>query len=207
MGLRPLDSGAVPMSMSTQDDPTIEGDTLPASLHVRLLPADELERHLPVLVGLLTEAVNLGAGLGFLAPLSREDACDYWLSQRAEIRSGARLLLAATIEGRIVGSGQLALVPWATARHRAEIQKLVVADSVRGRGVGRALLAGLHGTARRQGRSLMLLNTRRGGRPEGFYKRLGYRELGVLPGGALGPAGERLDIVTLYRDLSASSPG
>jgi hypothetical protein len=41
------------------------------------------------------------------------------------------------------------------------------------------------------------------GRAETFYKRLGYREAGVIPGWTLGPAGERYTHVTLYRELAA----
>jgi hypothetical protein len=48
-----------------------------------------------------------------------------------------------------------------------------------------------------------LLNTRKDGRAETFYKRLGYREAGVIPGWTLGPAGERYTHVTLYRELAA----
>jgi hypothetical protein len=49
---------------------------------------------------------------------------------------------------------------------------------------------------------LLLLNTRRGEPAEGFYKRLGYREVGVVPGYSIGPAGERYDTVALYQELS-----
>ncbi len=44
---------------------------------------------------------------------------------------------------------------------------------------------------------------RKDGRAETFYKRLGYREAGVIPGWTLGPAGERYTHVTLYRELAA----
>jgi acetyltransferase len=88
------------------------------------------------------------------------------------------------------------------ARHRAELQKLFVATALRGSGVGRSLMAALHETARQHGRSLLFLNTRRGDPAEGFYKGLGYREVGVLPGWTIGPVGERYDHVTLYKELS-----
>lgn len=174
------------------------------SPHIRLLGADDLEPDLSALAALLCEAVNAGAGLGFLAPLSHEEALAYWRSLAGELRAGTRLLLVASVAGQVVASGQLAMVPWAAARHRAEVQKVIVAGAMQGRGLGRDLLAALHGTARRRGRSLMQLSTRRGGPPEGFYKRLGYRELGVLPGGSIGAAGERHDVVMLYQELVAA---
>jgi GNAT superfamily N-acetyltransferase len=169
--------------------------------NIRSISFTELERILPALVDLLRDSVNAGASLGFLPPLTHDEGRRYWLSLRADLQAGARVLLAAFSEGRIVGSGQLMLPSWPNARHRAELQKLFVAAGLRERGVGKALMDALHVEARQRGRSLLLLNTRRGEAPEGFYKGLGYREVGVVPGYTRGPGGERFDNVTLYQDL------
>src|SRR5262245_43083969 len=106
------------------------------------------------------------------------------------------------IEGRLVGSAQLALPCWPNAPHRSEVQKVLVAPGKRGQGVGRSLMAALHGVAWQQGRSLLILNARQGGPAVGFYKGLGYQEVGVVPGYTVGPAGERYDNVTLYQQLA-----
>jgi hypothetical protein len=63
-------------------------------------------------------------------------------------------------------------------------------------------MAALRGAAWQQGRSLLILNARQGAPAVGFYKGLGYREVGVVPGYTLGPAGERYDNVTLYQQLA-----
>jgi ribosomal protein S18 acetylase RimI-like enzyme len=173
------------------------------SIAIRPVSPNELEDLLPAFVELLSNTVNGGSSLGFLAPVSHEEGRDYWLSILPELRAGSRLLLAAHAEDRIVGSGQLKFPPSPNARHRAEIQKLFVAPTLRGRGVGRSLMAALHDTARQRGRSLLLLNTRVGEPAERFYKGLGYREVGVIPGYAHGSEGERYDSLTLYHDLSA----
>jgi acetyltransferase len=170
---------------------------------IQIVSAVELDRHLPTLVDLLRESVDGGASLGFLPPLSRDGARDYWLTVRRDLQAGTRLLLGALVDEGIVGCGQLALPIWPNARHRAEVQKLFVADAFRGRGVGRALLTALHGAARQRGRSLILLNTRRGESTEDFYRRLGYREVGVTPGYSVGTGGERYDNVTFYQELSS----
>jgi len=133
----------------------------------------------------------------------RASRADYWLSLRAELEAGSRLLVAACTNDGVVGAGQLALSMWPNSPHRAELQKVFVAVSCRGRGIGRLLMNALHDAARERGRSLLLLNTRKDGRAEAFYKRLGYREAGVIPGWTLGPAGERYTHVTLYRELAA----
>ena len=172
------------------------------TITTRRLPPEELEDALPALARLLSDTVNGGSPMGFLPPLAERDACDYWLSLRAELRAGSRLLLVARSGGEIVGSGQLSLSPWPNARHRAEIQKLFVAASMRGRGVGATLLDALHDAAREHGRSLLVLNTRRRGGAGTFYEGLGYRVTGVIPGWTRGPAGERHDHLILIRELA-----
>ena len=170
-------------------------------LRIRATTSAELERLLPALVQLLCESVNGGASLGFLPGLTPDDGRTYWRSLHPELRAGHRLLLAAYAGDQLVGSGQLALPSWPNARHRAELQKLLVATALRGRGVGRSLVAALHGAARRHGRSLIILNTRRGDPTETFYQGLGYQAVGITPGYTIGPAGERFDNLTLYHDL------
>jgi ribosomal protein S18 acetylase RimI-like enzyme len=172
-------------------------------IEIRPVSPTELADLLPAFVDLLRDLVHGGSWLGFLPPLTHDEARNYWLSLLPEIHAGSRLLLAATSDGRVVGSGQLKFPPWPNAQHRAEIQKLFVDTSLRGQGVGRSLMAALHDAARQHGRSLLLLNTRHGGSAERFYRRLGYREVGVIPGYAAGPAGERYDDVSLYHELSS----
>jgi acetyltransferase len=169
---------------------------------IRPVSPTELESHLPAFVELLRDTVNGGVPMGFLPPLTHDEGRDYWLSLRPELQAGSRLLLAAYTEDGIVGSGQLSLSSWPSSPHRAELQKLFVATALRGRGLGRSLLTALHDTARQHGRSLLHLNTRRGEPAEVFYKGLGYREVGVIPGWTVGRAGERYDHVTLYQELS-----
>ncbi len=170
---------------------------------VRVVGSTELEHLLPALVELLRESVNGGASLGFLPPLTLHEARRYWLSLGPELRGGSRLLFAAYVANRLAGSGQLALPSWPTAHHRAELNKVMVAAGLRGHGIGRTLLHAIHDRARQQGRSLLVLNARRGDPAETFYKRLGYREAGVIPGYLIGAAGQTCDNVAMYRSLEA----
>jgi len=163
--------------------------------------AEGLDGLVPALTELLREAVNGGASLGFLPPVALEEGREYWLSVRRELLAGTRLLLVARRDGRVAGAGQLTLPVWPNARHRAEVQKVFVDAGLRGRGIGRALMSAIHDTARIRGRSLLLLNTRHGGPAERFYKTLGYRPVGVIPGYTVGPAGESYDDLTLYYEL------
>lgn len=153
------------------------------------------------LAWLLSATVNRGASLGFVPPTRSDECRAYWESLYTEIDTGRRILLGAFHGDRIVGSGQLALPSQPNAVHRAEVQRLFVDAALQGQGVGRSLMAALHGTARRHGRSLVLLNTRPGGRAQRFYEDLGYREAGVIPGYALGSGRNRIDSVVMYQEI------
>ena len=177
----------------TQDSPSIT---------IRQLSALEFVALLPDLVELFLETVNGGSPLGFLAPITRDVVRDYWISLIPEIEAGSRLVLIATHQNIVVGSGQLALSRRSNSPHRAELERLFVERASRGLGVGRMLMQALHCVAGQNARTLILLNTRRGESAEGFYKKLGYREVGVIPGWTIGAEGERYDHVTLYQELT-----
>jgi GNAT superfamily N-acetyltransferase len=163
--------------------------------------APHLKHVITDLVDLFTDTVNAGSPLGFLPPITREEARDYWISLLPELASGSRVLLIAFNEDGVMGSGQLLLSERTNSPHRAEVQRLFVGRTVRGQGLGTSLMHALHDFARRNGRSLIVLNTRHGGLAEGFYRALGYKEVGVIPGWTIGPEGERYDHVQLYQEL------
>lgn len=169
---------------------------------IRELSALELVALLPDLVELFVETVNAGSPLGFLVPISRQVARDYWISLIPELEGGSRLILIAFRAGVVVGSGQLSLSQRSNSPHRAELEKVFVERASRGQGVGRSLMHALHCVAQQNGRTLICLSTRRGEPAEDFYKALGYREAGVIPGWTMGPEGERFDHVTLYQELA-----
>jgi len=171
------------------------------STTIRRIFASDLKHVISDLVDVFTDTVNGGSQLGFLPPITRDEARDYWISLFPELATGSRLVFVAFNGDRVVGSGQLALSQRTNSPHRAEVQRLFVARGFRGQGVGKLLMYALHDTAREHGRSLISLSTRRGEPAEEFYKRLGYVEAGVIPGWTIGPAGERYDHVTLYQEL------
>ena len=171
---------------------------------IKTLSPRELDAAIPALVEQLQESVGQGASLGFLAPLSEQDALAYWLSVRSQMESGARVLLAAYEQDRVIGSGQLSLAPWSNGRHRAIVEKMIVSTAMRGRGVGKALVNALLEAAQLRGRSLLLINARRNDPAERLYKSMGFQEFGIIPGYTIDADGRRQDNVCMYRDLSLS---
>jgi ribosomal protein S18 acetylase RimI-like enzyme len=136
---------------------------------------------LPQLVLLLQDAVTGGASVGFLLPLSAEEAGEYWRSVFQEVAQSTRVLLVARDAGQVVGSVQLALVTKPNGRHRAEVQKLLVFASQRRRGTGRALMRAIEQAASEAGRTLLVLDTVPGYAAEQLYRSMDYCEAGQIP--------------------------
>ena len=169
-------------------------------LTFELLTSHTAREKLSDLVDLLQDAVDSGASIGFLPPLSREVASDYWRSIFADVDEGYRILLGAMAGAKLVGSVQLELARKPNAAHRAEVQRLLVSRSVRRRGIGERLMRELHELARQRGRTLLVLDTREGDPSELLYQKLGYTRAGVIPAYARSASGS-LDATAFYYRL------
>lgn len=141
------------------------------------------------LCALLIDAVHDGASVGFLAPLSRDTALKYWNSALAPPAHGLVLWIAES-GGEVVGTVQLSLCAKENGRHRAELQKLLVLRSHRGKGIATALLLAADEFAAANGRTLLVLDTIAGSPAESVYRHLGWRKAGEVPEYAAMPDGE-----------------
>ena len=150
-------------------------------MNIELADADAAERHMGLLTDLLIDAVNSGASIGWLPPLSASAAEDYWRSRRAEIVEGSRLLLLAWDGDTLVGTAQLGLEQRENGSHRAEVQKVLVHSDHRRRGAASQLMLALEAEAIRLGRSLLFLDTREGDAAEQLYRQMGFTRVGAIP--------------------------
>ena len=119
---------------------------------------------------------------------------------KSELAEG-RVLLGAYVEGRLVGSVQLAPVGKPNGRHRAEVQKLLVLRQFRNRGIGASLMAAVERKARELGRWLLVLDTVPAQPAEKLYERIGYRRAGVVPDYAEKSSGGFEPTVIFYKKL------
>lgn len=160
---------------------------------VELGPA--YEDDIPALAALLVDAVDGGASVGFLAGVTVTEAAAFWRAALAHPTWVARLA------GELVGCVQLQPARLPNGLHRAEVGKLLVHRSARGRGVATALMAHLELQARAQGRWLLQLDTETGSPAAELYARLGWQLLGVLDDHAVRPDGVLAPTTYLWKRL------
>jgi acetyltransferase len=151
---------------------------------------------------LLRDAVEDGASVGFVLPLSDAEVVAYWTGVLADVPAGKRVLLVARDAERIVGSVQLELAQRSNSRHRCELQKLLVLRSHRGRGLGTSLMAVAEDFARLRRRSLIVLDTSASGNALNLYARCGYTRVGAIPRYAANPDGSLIDTVIHFKELA-----
>ena len=83
---------------------------------------------------------------------------------------------AVAPDGRVVGSVQLGFALWPNARHRAEVQKLMVHSSARRQGLGRVLMARCLAAVHRSARRWVALRVESDNAPAvHLYRSFGFR--------------------------------
>lgn len=148
----------------------------------------------------LVDCVAGGASVGFLDPLDRAEARAWW---RRTLADPLALTWVARDDGtgRIVGTVRLILAGLPNATHRAEVSKLLVHRSQRGRGTGGALMSTVEEAARELGRTTLILDTQTGSPAEGLYERRGWERVGVVEDHALTPDGKLAPTTILTKRL------
>jgi GNAT superfamily N-acetyltransferase len=149
---------------------------------LRRLSAAEIESNSQILAGLLIDSVDAGASMGFHPPLSMDKAQSFFAGVGKSVGNGDALLLGAFLDGRLIGSVQLKMESKENGSHRAEVAKLLVHSSFRGQGIATELMNFLAEVARANNRTLLMLDTETGSAAEFLYRKLGWQELGVVPG-------------------------
>jgi GNAT superfamily N-acetyltransferase len=156
----------------------------------------------PQLARLHAEAMAAGMALG-AAPGTDRDGLER--RHREALAEPCRIVLVAERDGQVVGMAHLAPSGAANAPHRAEVQRVAVAARVRGRGVGRQLMASVEEAALDRGLTLLWLTTHDGSDACAFYEAVGYTKLGVMPGYSLRPDGTLSPGAFYCKELRRSS--
>ncbi len=172
-----------------------------AVAEITVLDGAVSEPALDQLADVLVDCVEGGASVSFMSPFSHAEALAFFRKVASSAAAGDTVLLAASLDGRIVGTVQLGLDTPPNQPHRADIKKLLVHRSVRGHGIGAALMAGIEGEARRRGRWLLVLDTVPGENGHRVYLRAGWTQTGLVPDYALFPDGRLCDTAIMWKRL------
>ena len=173
-----------------------------AGIEVRRLSAADAREQLDALAEVLRDCVDGGASVSFMAPFSQADARAAFEAIVPDVERGTRLLLAAYADGELVGTVQMAHAWPPNQPHRGGIAKLLVHRSARRRGVAAALMERAEEEARREGKTLLVLDTVTGDPAERLYETLGWTKVGVIPNYALYPDGRPCDTTVFYKELA-----
>ncbi|HLL19468.1 MAG TPA: GNAT family N-acetyltransferase [Rubrivivax sp.] len=153
------------------------------------------------LAEVLHDCVHGGASVSFMLPFPIDEARRFWQAVAQGVERGERLLIVGEAEGRIFGTVQLVLAQPPNQPHRADLAKMLVHRTARGRGLGALLLQAAEQAARDCGKTLLVLDTASAD-AERLYERAGWVRCGRVPGYALLPDGGLCDTHFFFRQLA-----
>ncbi len=158
------------------------------------LTAEDIEQ----LAAVLIDCVEGGASVSFMLPISPETATGFWTNVGGLVRDGQAALFVARDEAGICGTVHLRWDLPENQPHRADVTKLLVHRRARRQGIAEQLMLAVEDAAREQAKTLLVLDTA-SLEAERLYRKLGWVEVGVVPGFALLPTGEPCDTTYFYR--------
>ncbi|MEW4371934.1 GNAT family N-acetyltransferase [Paenibacillus kandeliae] len=164
------------------------------SVHIHTV--EQLDSRLAALTEMLIAVVHDGASIGFLPPLSEQEAEQYWQG----VMTPGVIVLIAEVDGQLAGTVQVQLCGKPNGAHRADIAKLMVHPKFRRRGIARLLMEQAQQVAEQADRILLVLDTRDGDPSNLLYQSLGYIQAGQIPYFAISEHGG-LDATNLYYKL------
>lgn len=153
------------------------------------------------IVTLWVEVTNAGGAVGFVAPVRHDDVEPVAEAAFAGVRAGIDHLLLGLDDGEPVALLFVVSNRFALKEHWRVLKRVMVTPGRQGRGYGASLMREAERVARRMGLAGIQVTVRGGAGTEKFYERLGYREVGRIPGALrVGPGDDR-DEVQMWMPL------
>jgi acetyltransferase len=125
-------------------------------------------------------------------------------SHHGAVADAGHIVIVAEESGDVVAMAQIVPSDAANAPHRAEDQRVAVAESARGTGIGRLLLEAVERVALEHGLTLLWLTTHADSDACAFYEAVGYTKLGVMDGYSLRPDGTLSPAAFYFKELRRS---
>ena len=147
-----------------------------------------------------TDVTNAGGAVGFVPPVVEDDVAPVLDRMLDGVRAGRDVVALLTVDGVTAGFAALVRPSGPLRRHWASVLRVQVHPSRQGQGLGRVLMAGVHDIGRDLGWEFLHLTARGGTGVDGFYRRLGYTEVGRMPGAIrVAPGDDRDEIIMACR--------
>ena len=137
---------------------------MPGPIHVRLARPDDLAAVLHLLAQLHPERPEMP---------NAEDARVVWVEM---LKQPGRTVFVAELGGQVRGVADLLVIPNLThaAQPWSTVENVAVDETVRGRGIGRALMDAVVGAARAAGAYKVQLMSADGRNAHAFYEAIGF---------------------------------
>jgi ribosomal protein S18 acetylase RimI-like enzyme len=136
-----------------------------------------------------------------MSPYPIAESTAFWEGVVGKLEAGELFLLVATDDHGVVGTTTLHVSTPPNQPTRAEVAKVLVHRRSRRRGIARRLMLETEAVARREGRTLLVLDTVTGSPAENLYRSLGYVVVGSIPDYAMYPDGRWCPTTILYKQL------
>ena len=145
-----------------------------------------------------TDVTNAGGAVGFVPPVTQQDVVPLLDKLLEGVHSGRDVLALLEVDGATAGFASVVGSLSPLRRHWGTVLRVQVHPSRQGEGLGRVLMAGVHEIARGRGWEFLHLTARGGTGVDGFYRGLGYAEVGRLPGAIRVAPGDDRDEIAMF---------
>ena len=152
-------------------------------------------------VSLWVEVTNAGGAVGFVAPVTEADVRPVADAALDGVRAGLDRLLVGRDGGRLVTLLFVVDNRFALKAHWRVLKRVMVRPGSQGRGYGAALMRKAAAVAAAAGLAGLQVTVRDGHGLDRFYRGLGYRQVGRVPGALRVAPDDDRDELVMWLDL------
>ncbi|MFF4881145.1 GNAT family N-acetyltransferase [Micromonospora sp. NPDC000668] len=154
------------------------------------------------IVALWVDVTNAGGAVGFVPPVTAADVHATADPTFAGIADGPDRLLVGYAGDRMVAVLIFSDNRFPLKAHWCVLKRVMVHPDTQGTGYGSALMREAARLGRKLGHEALHVTVRDGLGLDEFYRRLGYREIGRLPGALRLAPGDDRDEILMWLDLT-----
>ncbi|MEU4239746.1 GNAT family N-acetyltransferase [Actinoplanes sp. NPDC026619] len=153
------------------------------------------------IVALWVDVTNGGGAVGFVAPVTGAEVWPTATAAFAGVEAGLDRLLIGLDDGELVALLFVTDNRFGLKDHWRVLKRVMVSPHAQGSGHGAALMRAAERLGRQMGLAALHVTVRGGKGTENFYARVGYREVGRIPGAIRVAPGDDRDDILMWLDL------